>query len=68
MTNTFRALLSNSFDSKRVAYKEHFSDLDHLDFLDNLRIRDIRIIVGFFGPSEARTILCEVCVCVCVCK
>lgn len=30
--------------------------------LDNIKFRDINIIVGFFGPEHAREILCMVSV------
>ena len=65
MTENFRKVFSSMKEMVTIGFEESFVDLLQVSsLLDELRKRDVNIIVGFFGPSDARTILCEVCVCV----
>ena len=46
-----------------IAFTDEFSSSDHVhlyNLLSTIRLRDIRIIVGFFGQKSATTVLCEV--------
>ena len=46
-----------------IAFTDKFSSSDHVHLytlLSTIRLRDIRIIVGFFGQKSATTVLCEV--------
>ena len=63
MTENFRKVFSSMKEMVTIGFEESYL-FQVNSLLDELRKRDVNIIVGFFGPSDAQTILCEVCVCV----